>query len=111
MFKARERQSATMLAGFIAANEQDITYMDEAMDPLYDFVEPGSSTEELLRKYFDHIASFSPETAKKRIADLEDRLGYKTMIVFAAGILAQKLHDGQKKPKTKATIRLRIYCS
>ena len=96
MFKARERQSASMLPGFIATDERDIKYMDEAMDPLYDFVEPGSSTEGLLRKYLDHIASFSPETAKERMADLEDTLGYKTMIVFAAGILAKRLHSGQK---------------
>ena len=90
------RQAKTMLAGFIATDEHDIDYMDQHMDTLLDFMEPESEIEMLMRKYYDHIATFNPEEAKCRFDSLENYLGYKTMIVYAAGLLAEELHSGQK---------------
>ncbi len=95
MQNAQQRQAVTMLAGFIATDERDIRYMDEYMDPLFGFIEPGTDTEDVVRKYIAHIATFDPETAVERTYDLDDHLGYKTKIVYAAGLLAQKLHSGQ----------------
>lgn len=85
-----------MLAGFIATEETDIDYMDAYIDPLYDFVDPGSDTEEIIRKYIAYISTFDVDEGKERLDDLEDRLGYKNRIVLAAGLLAQELHAGQK---------------
>ena len=85
-----------MLEGFIKLNERDIDYMDRYMDPLFDFMEPGSDTEELIHRYYDYIATFDPQEAKERYDDMEEHLGYKTHIVFAAGLLAKELHTGQK---------------
>lgn len=90
------RQAKTMLAGFIATDERDIDYMDQHMDTLLDFMDPESETEMLMRKYYDHIAAFNPEEAKERLDSLENHLGYKTKIVYAAGLLAEELHSGQK---------------
>lgn len=94
--KAQQRQSKTMLAGFKAMDERDIDYMDESMDPLYDFAHAGSDTEEMIREYIDHIATFDRQEAEHRLNSLEDILGYKSDIVYAAGILAKRLHSGQK---------------
>lgn len=96
IYQARQRQADTMLAGFIATGEKDLDYMDSHMDPLYDFVEQGIDTEETLRKYISYLSTFRPQEAKERLEDLENQLGYKTVIIFAAGLLAQKLHAGQK---------------
>lgn len=90
------RQAKTMLAGFIATDERDIDYMDQYMDTLFDFMDPKSETEILIRKYYGHIAKFNPEVAEKRLEMLEDDMGYKTMIIYAAGLLAAELHSGQK---------------
>lgn len=96
MFKEQQRQATVMLEGFIKLKERDIDYMDRYMDPLFDFMEPGSDTEELIHKYYDYIATFDPQKSKNRYDDLEEHLGYKTHIVFAAGLLAKELHAGQK---------------
>lgn len=93
---ARLRVSKTMLAGFIATRERDLRYMDQFMDPLYDFIEPGAETEDVMRQYIDYIRSFDAVEARKRTESLEDDLGYHVKTVFAAGLLAQKLHEGQK---------------
>lgn len=95
MNNAQFRQVKTMLAGFIALQERDLNYMDEYMDTLFDFMNPMSETEMLMRQYYDYIATFDPEEARKRIDDLEDDMGYMTKIVYAAGLVAQKLHKGQ----------------
>lgn len=95
MNNARFRQVKTMLAGFIVLQERDLNYMDEYMDVLFDFMDPLSDTEMLMRQYYDYIATFDPHEAKKRIESLEDGMGYKTKIVYAAGLVAQKLHKGQ----------------
>lgn len=95
MFTAQQRQAVTMLAGFIATEERDLHYMDTYMDPLYDFIEPESDTEDIVRKYIDYISTFDEKNAKMRLDDLEDTLGYKTKIIYAAGLLAQSLHEGQ----------------
>lgn len=92
---ARFRQVRTMLAGFISLQERDLDYMDEYMDVLFDIMDPLSEVEMLMRQYYDYIATFDPHEAKKRIENLEDKLGYKTKIVYAAGLVAQKLHKGQ----------------
>lgn len=95
MNNARFRQVKTMLAGFISLQERGLDYMDEYMDVLFDFMDPLSETEMLMRQYYDYIATFDPHEAKKRIENLEDKLGYKTKIVYGAGLVCQKLHKGQ----------------
>lgn len=95
MNNAQFRQVTTMLAGFIAMQERDIDYMDQYMDALFDFMDPQSDTEMLMRQYYDYIVTFDPAEAKKRIDSLENDMGYMTKIVYAAGLLAQRLHKGQ----------------
>lgn len=95
MNNARFRQVKTMLAGFIVLQERDLNYMDEYMDVLFDFMDPLSDTEMLMRQYYDYIATFDPHEAKERIESLEDGMGYKTKMVYAAGVVAQRLHKGQ----------------
>ncbi len=43
----------------------------------------------------EYIATFDAEEAKKRIDYLDNSMGYMTKIVYAAGSVAQKLHEGQ----------------
>lgn len=95
MNNAQFRQVKTMLAGFIATQERDLNYMDEYMDALFDFMDPKSDTEMLMRQYYDYIATFDAEEARTRVDSLEDDMGYMTRIVYAAGLVAQKLHKGQ----------------
>ncbi len=95
MNNVRFRQVKTMLAGFIATQERDLNYMDEYMDVLFDFMDPESDTEILMRQYYDYIATFNAEEARRRIDSLENDTGYMTKIVYAAGLVAQKLHKGQ----------------
>ena len=95
MNNARFRQVKTMLAGFIATQECDLNYMDEYMDVLFDFMDPMSDTEMLMRQYYDYIATFDAEEARRRIDSLENDMGYMTKIVYAAGLVAKKLHKGQ----------------
>jgi hypothetical protein len=95
MNNARFRQVKTMLAGFIATQERDLSYMDEYMDTLFDFMDPMSDTEMLMRQYYDYIATFDPEEARRRIDSLENDMGYMTKIVYAVGLVAKKLHKGQ----------------
>lgn len=94
MNNVRFRQVKTMLAGFIATQERDLNYMDEYMDVLFDFMDPESDTEMLMRQYYDYIATFNAEEARRRIDSLENDMGYMTKIVYAAGLVAQKLHKG-----------------
>lgn len=95
MNNVRFRQVKTMLAGFIATQERDLNYMDEYTDVLFDFMDPESDTEMLMRQYYDYIATFNAEEARRRIDSLENDMGYMTKIVYAAGLVAQKLHKGQ----------------
>ncbi len=95
MNNVRFRQVKTMLAGFIATQERDLNYMDEYMDVLFDFMDPESDTEMLMRQYYDYIATFNAEEARRRIDSLENDMGYMTKIVYAAGLVAQKLHKRQ----------------
>lgn len=95
MNNAQFRQVKTILAGFIATQERDLNYMDEYMDALFDFMDPESNTEMLMRQYYDYIATFDADEARNRIDSLENDMGYMTKIVYAAGLVAQKLHRGQ----------------
>lgn len=95
MNNAQFRQAKTMLAGFIALQERDLNYMDEYMDALFDFMDPESDTEMLMRQYYDYIATFDAEDARERTERLENDMGYMTKIIYAAGLVAQKLHKGQ----------------
>ena len=95
MNNARFRQVKTMLAGFIATQERDLNYMDEYMDALFDFMDPESDTEMLMRQYYNYIATFDAEEAIRRIDSLENDMGYMTKIVYAAGLVAHKLHRVQ----------------
>lgn len=95
MNNARFRQVKTMLAGFIATQERDLKYMDEYMDVLFDFMDPQSDTEMLMRQYYDYIATFDTKEARRRIDSLENDMGYMTKIVYAAGLVAKNLHKGQ----------------
>ena len=93
---AQFRLCKTLVAGFKATKEKDLSYMDGYMDTLFDFMDPGGDTEALYREYIEHIASFNPEKAKRSYEDLEEHLGYKVHVVFAAAYVAQELHQGQK---------------
>lgn len=93
---AQQRQAVTMLAGFISTNETDLDYMDSYIDPLYDFMEQGSDTEDVIRKYITYISTFDSQKARVRLEDLEEALGYKSKIVYAAGLVAKHIHAGQK---------------
>ena len=95
MNNAQFRQVKTMLAGFIALQERDLNYMDEFMDTLFNFMDPLSDTEMLMRQYYDYIATFNPKESKKRIEGLENDMGYMTKIVYAAGLVAKELHKDQ----------------
>ena len=39
--------------------------MDQYMHILFDFMDPESETEMLIRKSYDHIATFNPKEAKR----------------------------------------------
>lgn len=96
MQHGQQRQAVTMLAGFISTNETDLDYMDSYIDPLYDFMEQGSDTEDVIRKYITYISTFDSQKARERLEDLEEALGYKSKIVYAAGLVAKQIHSGQK---------------
>ena len=96
MQHGQQRQAVTMLAGFISTNETDLDYMDTYIDPLYDFMEQGSDTEDVIRKYITYISTFDSQKARERLEDLEEALGYKSKIVYAAGLIAKQIHTGQK---------------
>lgn len=89
--QAQFRMCKTMLAGFKTTGETDIAYMDAYMDSLYDFMDQGSDTEELYLEYIAHIATFNPEEATERMDDLEDFLGYKTEVAYAAAYIAREI--------------------
>lgn len=44
---------------------------------------------------YDYIATYDANEAKTRVDRLENDMGYMTKIVYAAGLVAQKLHKGQ----------------
>ena len=94
--QAQFRQSKTMLAGFRASGETDLHYMDTYMDPLWDFIDQGSDVEELYLEYISYIATFNPQEAKERRDNLEDSLGYKTEIAYAAAYVAREICRAEK---------------
>lgn len=85
-----------MLAGFKATKEKDLEYMDDVMDELLDSMDQGSEAEFLYRQYIAHLSKYYPEEAQDRFRELEDRLGYWTPAVIAAGMVAREVHRGQK---------------
>lgn len=85
------RLCKTMLAGFKATGETDLDYMDSYMECLHDFMEQGGDAESLYLENIDHIATFSPLTAKERKDYLEETLGYKTEIAYAAAFVAREI--------------------
>ena len=93
---AQFRLCKTLVAGFKATNEQDLSYMDGYMDTLFDFMDPGGETEALYRDYLAHVATINPKKAKEYEDDLDEHLGYKIHVVFAAAYVARDLHQGQK---------------
>ena len=93
---AQFRLCKTLVAGVKATNEQDLSYMDNYMDTLFDFMDPGSDTEAVYRDYLAHVATFNPQKAKKYEESLDEHLGYKIHVVFAAAYVARDLHQGQK---------------
>lgn len=99
------RLCKTLVAGFKATNEQDISYMNGYMDALLDFIEPGDDTEALYFDYIAHIASFNPEKAKEYKEYIEETLGYKIHVVYAAAYVARDLHQGQKDKGNKDYFR------
>ena len=92
----RFRMCRTMLSGFKATAETDVTYMDAYMDCLYDFMDQGNDPEELYIEYIAHIATFNPEKATERRDDLEDFLGYKTEVAYAAAYIAREISRERK---------------
>ena len=49
-----------------------------------------------MRQYYYYIATFDAAEAGKRVDQLENDSGYMAKIVYAAGLVAQKLHKGQR---------------
>ena len=95
-YDAQFRLCKTLVAAFKATNEQDLSYMDGYMDTLFDFMDPGGDTEALYREYLAHVATFNPQKAKEYEESLDEHLGYKVHVVFAAAYVARDLHQGQK---------------
>lgn len=54
-----------------------------------------SEPEMLMRQYYDYMATFNANEVKTRVDRLENDMRYMTKIVYAAGLVAQKLHKGQ----------------
>ena len=94
--EAQVRQCKTMLAGFKATGETDLDYMDSYMDCLHDFMEQSGDVESLYLEYIGHIATFNPLEAKERKEDLEESLGYKTEIAYAAAYVARNICRAEK---------------
>lgn len=94
--QAQFRTCKTMLAGFKAMGETDIDYMDVYMDCLHDFMDQGSDAEKLYNEYIDHIATFDTVEAVERKDDLEDSLGYKTEVAYAAAYVARDISREKK---------------
>lgn len=94
--QAQFRMCKTMLAGFKTTGETDLSYMDTYMDSLYDFMDQESDTEELYLEYIAHIATFDPEEAAERRDYLEDLLGYKVEVAYAAAYVAKEICRFQK---------------
>lgn len=101
---AQFRLCKTLVAGFKATNEQDLTYMDGYMDTLFDFMDPGGETEALYRDYLAHIATFNPQEAKKYEESLDEHLGYKIHVeVFWIFISVCNIYRNEYTPKLKGT--------
>lgn len=90
------RLCKTLVAGFKATDEQDLSYMNGYMDTLFDFMDSGGDTEALYRDYLAHVATFNPQKAKEYEESLDEHLGYKIHVVYAAAHVAKELHQGQK---------------
>ena len=88
---AQLRLCKTLLAGFKATGETDIKYMDSYMEGIHDFMEQGGDAEALYLEYIQHIATFNPKKADERKAELEESLGYKTEIAYAAAYVAREI--------------------
>ena len=108
--QAQFRLCNTMLAGFKATRETDIAYMDAYMDCLYDYMDQGSDTEEMYLEYIAHIATFNPEEATERRDDLEDFLGYKTEIAYAAAYVAREICRERKGTDGDGFFRENCWC-
>ena len=89
--EAQFRQCKTMLVGFKATGETDLNYMDPYMDCLHDFMEQGSDVESLYLEYIGHIATFNSIEADERKENLEESLGYRTEIAYAAAYVAREV--------------------
>lgn len=94
--EAQFRLCKTMLAGFKATKEKDIQYMDTYMDPLWEFMEQGSETEMLYLDYISHIATFNHHEAERYRDSLEEDLGYKSEIFYAAAYVARDICRKEK---------------
>ena len=93
---AQFRLCKTLVAGFKATNEKNLSYMNGYMDTLFDFMGPGGDTEALYREYLAHVVTFNFQKAKEYEESLEEHLGYKIHVVYAAAHVAKELHQGQK---------------
>ena len=89
--EAQFRQCKTMLAGFKGTGETDLDYMDSYMDCLHDFMEQDGDVESLYLEYIGHLATFNPLKAEERKEDLEESLGYRTEIAYAAAYVAREV--------------------
>ena len=93
---AQFRLCKTLVAGFKATNEKNLSYMNGYMDTLFDFMGPGGDTEALYREYLAHVVTFNFQKAKEYEESLEEHLGYKIHVVYAAAHVARELYQGQK---------------
>lgn len=84
---AEMRLREVELDALIAAGERDTDKMDSVMNWLFYF-ENDSLAEKIIRKYIAYLATFNPSYAQNRLDYLEETFGYKSNIVYAAGLMA-----------------------
>lgn len=85
--EADMRKRESQLQEFIAAGERNIDKINSVIDRLFVFIDDGLA-EDIIRKYIAYIETFNPSYAQKRLDELEEKWGYKSVIVYAAGIMA-----------------------
>lgn len=74
----------------IATHVADIDKIDAIVNPLYAYVNVDEA-EKIIRKYIAYISTFNAAYARERLDVLEDTFGYKSVIVYAAGMIAYTL--------------------
>jgi len=86
-------QHAAALYRAMWRGEKDIDVLEKLADPLLHNC--PESAEEDYRNFIEYIREFNPNIARNHEDLLDDLIGYKNHIIFAAAKLARELHKGQ----------------